>query len=227
MGWLRIDTTCFRFEISKVHKTWYEARKICRDRNGSLAVLSSESTLRGLSASLNFYVTMKQISKDIKMFLGLKYVPQFRWTEDGEPVLKSLWFPGHPDVFRTKEYVCAAIKFTSFGLRLLQVSCKKLNSFICQQDERKSSIFRQQPQFIFLYLHHAIYELNIQKIIYDDDDNNNDTLSKSRIHLGNLAYQKPVRTNASASFGVPSLALDGSYATCFETKKVKNSTKRV
>ncbi|XP_031570827.1 uncharacterized protein LOC116305127 isoform X2 [Actinia tenebrosa] len=170
-GWIRANTACFRFEISKVHRTWYEARQICRHKNGLLAVLSSKSIIRSLGASLDFFVTGKQVSKDIKMFVGLKYVPDFRWTEDKEPVLNSMWFPGQPDLFKLPKSSCGAIKFTRFGWRLVQVNCGEPSGLICQQDER------------------------------------------------NLAYQRPVRTNASASFGRPTLATDGSYATCFATTK--------
>jgi hypothetical protein len=136
-GWILVNATCFEFNVDVVHKTWYGAKTVCRNKISSLAVLDSVHLLKGLGAKLDFYLDGKLTSKDIRIFVGLKYVAEFRWTS-GEPIPKSLWFPTHPDVFASTDYSCAAMATGNLGWRLFQVHCNKLKSLICQKDERKT-----------------------------------------------------------------------------------------
>ena len=132
-----MDDLCFVvFAGTSVAREWNEARELCLQLGGELAVVKNEIERKIIGDHLT-NIAKRYPGDNIKAFLGIRKFGTWHWL-DGSNISTSIWHSGYPNVLWSGE--CGALAKLSAEWKLVQGSCLYTFGFICETDERKSVV---------------------------------------------------------------------------------------
>ena len=132
-----MDDLCFVvFAGTSVAREWNEARKVCLQLGGELAVVKTEIERKIIGDHLT-NIAKRYPGDNIKVFLGIRKFGTWHWL-DGSNISTSIWHSGYPDVLWSGE--CGVLAKLSAEWKLAQEFCLYTFGFICETDERKSVV---------------------------------------------------------------------------------------
>ena len=132
-----MDDLCFVvFAGTSVAREWNEAREVCLQLGGELAVVKTEIERKIIGDHLT-NIAKRYPGDNIKVFLGIRKFGTWHWL-DGSNISTSIWHSGYPDVLWSGE--CGVLEKLSAEWKLAQEFCLDTFGFICETDERKSVV---------------------------------------------------------------------------------------
>ena len=132
-----MDDLCFVvFAGTSVAREWNEAREVCLQLGGELAVVKTEIERKIIGDHLT-NIAKRYPGDNIKAFLGIRKFGTWHWL-DGSNISTSIWHSGYPDVLWSGE--CGVLVKLSAEWRLAQEFCLYTFGFVCETDERKSVV---------------------------------------------------------------------------------------
>ena len=132
-----MDDLCFVvFAGTSVAREWNEAREVCLQLGGELAVVKTEIERKIIGDHLT-NIAKRYPGDNIKAFLGIRKFGTWHWL-DGSNISTSIWHSGYPDVLWSGE--CGVLAKLSAEWKLAQEFCLYTFGFVCETDERKSIV---------------------------------------------------------------------------------------
>ena len=132
-----MDDLCFVvFAGTSVAREWNEAREVCLQLGGELAVVKTEIERKIIGDHLT-NIAKRYPGDNIKAFLGIRKFGTWHWL-DGSNISTSIWHSGYPDVLWSGE--CGVLAKLSAEWKLAQEFCLYTFGFVCETDERKSVV---------------------------------------------------------------------------------------
>ena len=132
-----MDDLCFVvFAGTSVAREWNEAREVCLQLGGELAVVKTEIERKIIGDQLT-NIAKRYPGDNIKVFLGIRKFGTWHWL-DGSNISTSIWHSGYPDVLWSGE--CGVLAKLSAEWKLAQEFCLYTFGFVCETDERKSVV---------------------------------------------------------------------------------------
>ena len=132
-----MDDLCFVvFAGTSVAREWNEAREVCLQLGGELALAKTEIERKIIGDHLT-NIAKRYPGDNIKAFLGIRKFGTWHWL-DGSNISTSIWHSGYPDVLWSGE--CGVLVKLSPEWKLAQESFLNTFGFICETDERKSVV---------------------------------------------------------------------------------------
>ena len=132
-----MDDLCFVvFAGTSVAREWNEAREVCLQLGGELAVIKTEIERKIIGDHLT-NIAKRYPGDNIKAFLGIRKFGTWHWL-DGSNISTSIWHSGYPDVLWSGE--CGVLAKLSAEWKLAQEFCLYTFGFVCETDERKSIV---------------------------------------------------------------------------------------
>ena len=132
-----MDDLCFVvFAGTSVAREWNEAREVCLQLGGELAVVKTEIERKIIGDHLT-NIAKRYPGDNIKVFLGIRKFGTWHWL-DGSNISTSIWHSGYPDVLWSGE--CGVLAKLSAEWKLAQEFCLYTFGFVCETDERKSIV---------------------------------------------------------------------------------------
>ncbi|XP_046861165.1 ZP domain-containing protein-like [Xenia sp. Carnegie-2017] len=123
--WIKLQSSCYFF--STTQKTWHEARRICQQKGGDLAVPKNKAEN---DAIYKFSQRRKLTYPSIGLFRN-KNDNKFYTVHNVAPTFIN-WIPGEPNNARGKE---DCVHFYTVPRKWNDISCSIFNDFICQKSE--------------------------------------------------------------------------------------------